>query len=217
MSILQELWALKEAENLNFDVEKEKDKQKNQPPKPGEKKPEGETDAEANGQEGGQDNEHDKDGKDTLVQMFADADEKDELKVYVNQATYQVKQALEDEEVKINWPGQSATTKRATAEEYIVRNPEQLQKMKVIEKDELEKDYEQVNPNEKPDAEGYVIYRSKKEVLAFQYNEKELLQINVGGHQIKISPEDYIGHPISNPKKLLIISKADFEKKYRLS
>jgi hypothetical protein len=214
MSLLQELLTIKEAENLNFDVDKEKDKQEN---KPDEEKDQ-ENDAEENGQDGSnKPSQHEKDGKEQIVELFAKADEADELKVYVNQATYQIKQAQQDEEVKINWPGQQATTKKANAEEYIVRMPEQLQKLKVIEEDELEEKYEQVNPNEKPDAEGFVVYRSKQEVLAFQYTEKELLKINVGGHQIKISPEDYVGHPVSNPKKLLVISKADFEKKYRLS
>jgi len=214
MSLLQELLTIKEAENLNFDVDKEKDKQEN---KPDEEKDQ-ENDAEENGQDGSnKPSQHEKDGKEQIVELFAKADEADELKVYVNQATYQIKQAQQDEEVKINWPGQQATTKKANAEEYIVRMPEQLQKLKVIEEDELEEKYEQVNPNEKPDAEGFVVYRSKQEVLAFQYTEKELLEINVGGHQIKISPEDYVGHPVSNPKKLLVISKADFEKKYRLS
>ena len=161
--------------------------------------------------------QHDENAKEKLAKLFSDAEEANELKVYVRQDVFDIRQAQPEEEIHINWPGQVSKAVHAEEGQYVVRKGEEVNKMKLIDKEDFEDKYELVNSTEKPDAEGFASYRLKHEVVAFQYHEKELLDLNVSGHFIKIKPEDYLGHPIDDAKKLITMSKSDFEAKYRLS
>lgn len=161
--------------------------------------------------------QHIQNSKEMLTKLFKDADDANTLMVYVPQTAYEIRQAKEGEQIHISWPGETSKVTNAEPDQYVVRNPEQVSKIKLIDKEEFEEKYEQMNPQDHPDAEGFMSYRTKDEILAFQYTEKETLSINVSGHTIKIEPEDYVGHPASNAKQLIVMSKTDFEKKYRLS
>jgi hypothetical protein len=160
---------------------------------------------------------HKEDSKEVLTRLFNDADEANELASYQRQDTVDIRPAVDGEQVHISWPGEVAKVVTCKEGQMVVRKTEDIKKMKVIEEDELDEKYELINANEKPDAENYTNYRIQGEVLAFQYHEKETLDLNVSGHFIKIKPEEYIGHPVDNPKKLIVMSKVDFEKKYRLN
>jgi hypothetical protein len=160
--------------------------------------------------------EHQND-KEKLTQMFNDADESDNLKVYVSQETFLIKVAKDGEEVHVHFPGESSGTVHAKEGEYIVRSADDVKRIKLIDEDEFNDDYVLINAEETPDAEGFNTYRSDDEIVAFQYVEKELLDFNIAGHFIKIAPESYVGHDIKDAKKLIVMSKVKFEKKYRLS
>jgi hypothetical protein len=155
--------------------------------------------------------------KEKLTQLFSDADEADNLKVYVRQDAFQIRPAKVGEEIHVNFPGEPGKVSNAEEEQYVVRMSEHVNKIKLIDKEEFEEKYEIINPNDKPDAEGFQDYRLKDEIIAFQYVENEPLKFNISGHTIHINPEDYIAHPLSDAKKLIVKSKVDFEKKYRLS
>jgi hypothetical protein len=161
--------------------------------------------------------QHDENAKEKLAKLFSAADEANELKVYKRQDVFDIRQVQDGEQVHTNYPGEVTKTSHAKEGQYVVRKSEEVNKMKLIDSEDFDEKYELVNPNEKPDAEGFASYRLKSEVVAFQYHEKDLLDLNVSGHFIKIKPEDYIGHPLDNAKKLIVMSKADFEAKFRLS
>lgn len=160
---------------------------------------------------------HNQNSKEILTKLFATADEANTLAVYIRNDAFDIRQAKPDEELHISWPGEMSKTIHAEEGQYVVKKPEQSNKQKLIDSKDFEEKYELVNPSEKPDAEGFASYRLKDEILAFQYNENETLDINVSGHTIKIEPEDYVGHKANDAKKLIVMSKTDFEKKYRLS
>jgi hypothetical protein len=146
--------------------------------------------------------------KEVLTKLFNEADEADQLKVYVAQETFEIKLAKPEEEIHVNFPGEPAGTKHAKDGEYILRSSEDVKRIKIIDQDEFET-YELLSPEEKPDAEGFNTYRTDDEVVAFQYTEKELLSLNISGHFIKIQPDSYVGHPLNDPKKLIVKSKTD--------
>lgn len=161
--------------------------------------------------------QHAQNSRDTLTNLFKAHDDDNTLAVYVRNDSFQIRQAQPEEQIRVSWPGENTSMVHAEEGQYVVRNPDQTAKMKLIDANDLKEKYEMIDTNAKPDAEGFISYRLKGEVLAFQYVEKETLDINVSGHTIKIEPEDYIGHPSDNSKKLIIMSKTDFEAKYRLS
>ena len=212
MSLLQELLALRELapEQPNKNELDNKQTVGHPGAKPGE---------EDNGpeQKDNQPPQHEQNAKEQLSKLFADADEANELMVYKRQDTYDIRQAKPEEQIHISWPGEITKTATAEPDQYVVRKPQEVGKMKLIDKEDFEDKYELVNPNEKPDAEGFASYTLTGEILAFQYHEKESLKLNISGHSIQIDPESYVGHPSDNAKKLIVMSKADFEKKYRLT
>jgi hypothetical protein len=160
---------------------------------------------------------HSENDKQTLINLFADADKNNLLKAYTNKQTYQIKQAQEHEEVHINFPGEVTKKTNAKAGQYILRMPESINKIKLLSSEDFENNYELVSANEKPDAEGFLDYIEKGEILAFMYPENEPLDLTISGHFIKVTPNDYIGYDVTNPKLLIVLPKVKFEQQYKLS
>jgi hypothetical protein len=150
-----------------------------------------------------------------LVKMFKDAKDSGALKNYVLSETYDVRPLKIDEEVKVKFPGFTSKTEKAQEGESLLRVHDKPNLQRIIDEEELEDSYAPIRPNEKPDAEGFTLYRSVKTLQAFQYTEDQPLvfQGNVGG-SLHVKMNDYIARDVANPKRVLVFPGPKFEDKY---
>lgn len=162
--------------------------------------------------------ENSEEDKDKLKKLFSDADENKKLNTFVKKQVYQVKIAEKGEQVHINFPGE--ISKNTTVEDeksYIVRFSDNVNKITVIDEDELLEKYELMNSNAKPDAEGYQDYIEKGNITAFLYDQNDTLNLSISGHRLKIQINDYIGYHSDDPETLIIMPKTKFEQEYKLA
>jgi len=156
--------------------------------------------------------------KQKLQDMFKEADSGGQLQAYVKIETLQAKDATAGEEVHVNFPGEPAHNAVAKQTDMLVRDSENPNAIKLVPKNEFENDYEPEKDDSHPDAEGFVSYRPKGQVLAFQYNEHEPLQLkDEHGHTVHVKYGDYLGYPIDDATTLIQLDKSHFEKAYRLA
>lgn len=153
-----------------------------------------------------------------LQDMFSTADEAGKLQPYIKNETIQARPASEDEEINVSWEGEPRKTIHAHSTDFVVRDSENPNSVKVLTKIELEKEYELEKNDSKPDAEGFISYRPKGQILAFQYEEHETLALkDEHGHLIHVKFGDYLGYPIDDETTLIQLDKSHFEKSYRLA
>jgi hypothetical protein len=151
-----------------------------------------------------------------LPELFKQADEAGNLKSFVSALEVQIRDAVKDEEIHVHFPGSVTGTKHAKEGEYVVRNPENINQLKIISAEEFD-DYEEVDETPNKDAEGYNTYRLSGEVQAFEYVDNEPLELkDERGHVIHIKHGDYLGYPSDDSTTLIKLSKDAFEKAYRL-
>ena len=156
--------------------------------------------------------------KQQLQDMFTAADSTGTLQPYVKNETLQARPAQPNEEVKITFPGVPSKTVTASPEhDLVVRDSNNTNAVKVEPKVEFEKEYEPEKQDSQPDAEGFMSYRPKGQILAFQYNEHEPLRLqDEHGHTIHVKYGDYLGYDSSDSTVLIQLDKSHFEKTYRL-
>lgn len=156
--------------------------------------------------------------KDHLQDMFKEADSNGSLQPYVKNETLQAKEANVGEQIHQNFPGVPAKNVVTKEGDLVVRDAENPNSIKVVPKHEFEAEYELEKSDSKPDAEGYVPYRSKGQILAFQYNEHEPLKLqDEHGHTIHVKFGDYLGYEVSDASVLIQLDKTHFEQNYRLA
>jgi len=153
-----------------------------------------------------------------LQDMFSKADEDGTLQPYVKNEAIDARPATEDEEVNATWKGEVHKTVHAKLGDYVVRDSENPNSMKIMPKREFETQYEPEKTDSKQDAEGYVSYRPIGQILAFQYNEHEPLALkDDNGHTVHVKFGDYLGYPIDDETTLIQLDKTHFEQSYRLA
>lgn len=207
MSILQELLELRQRSLLE-------DEQT--PPQPSGDEQD-KTPAEAENDKPASDDDEHKSMKDHLQDMFKEADSNGSLQPYVKNETLQAKEANVGEQIHQNFPGVPAKNVVTKEGDLVVRDAENPNSIKVMPKHEFEAEYELEKTDSKPDAEGYIPYRSKGQILAFQYNEHEPLRLqDEHGHTIHVKFGDYLGYEVSDATVLIQLDKTHFEKTYRL-
>lgn len=193
MNLLQELLNLTEEEEQKVDAETDK-------------KPEPKTGNESD------------DMKQQLQDMFEKADTDGNLQPYVKTEIIQARPAKPDEEIHITFP--HTPNKKAIAKkgDMVLRLADNPNAMNILAKKIFDKEYEVAEDEAKPDAEGFVNYRLKGHILAFQYTEHEPLTLkDEKGHTIHVKYGDYLGYPIDDSTTLIQLDKAHFEKYYRLA
>ena len=156
--------------------------------------------------------------EDQLKELFSKADSDGSLQPYQQSQTIQVRPANPNEEIHIKFPGELTKSVTAKKGEFVIRDPEDPSLMKVMSKLELDRDFEPEGQTQQPDAEGYVTYNPKGEVMAFQYQENEPLKLkDDNGRRITIKHGDYLGYPAIDASELIRMDQQHFEKKYQLA
>lgn len=208
MSILQELLELRQRSLLEDD----------QTPSPSQSsEDQDKTSEDTKNDKPAPDDEH-KSMKEKLQDMFKEADSNGSLQPYVKNETLQAKEANVGEQIHQNFPGVPAKNVVTKEGDLVVRDAENPNSIKVVPKHEFEAEYELEKTDSKPDAEGYIPYRSKGQILAFQYNEHEPLRLqDEHGHTIHVKFGDYLGYPIDDATTLVQLDKTHFEQNYRLA
>jgi len=156
--------------------------------------------------------------KEHLQDMFKEADGNGSLQPYVKNETLQAKDANVGEQIHQNFPGVPPKNIVTKEGDLVVRDAENPNSIKVVPKHEFEAEYELEKSDSKPDAEGYLPYRAKGQILAFQYNEHEPLTLqDEHGHRVHLKYGDYLGYPLDDATTLIQLDKTHFEKSYRLA
>jgi hypothetical protein len=211
---LNEIVKLTEADDeatddLSFNLDEPKKEKPEQPAKKPEKgkapSPEGANDEE---------HKHPDDFKTQLLDLFKNAS----LQPYEKADVVQVRPATEGEEIQVDFPGEFKKAKVAAKGDYVVRDLQDPTKMKVVSKQELEREYTSDQAETQPDAEGFIKYIPQGQVIAFQYAEPEQLKLkDDNGRKITIQYGDYLGYSADDASELIRLDKGHFEKAYRLA
>lgn len=156
--------------------------------------------------------------KQKLQDMFKEAESSGQLQAYIKIETLQAKDATEGEEIHVNFPGEPSHNATAKHGDLVVRDSENPNAVKIVPKAEFDQEYEPEKDNSEADAEGFISYRPKGQVLAFEYNDHEPLQLkDEHGKVIHVKYGDYLGYPIDDASTLVQMDKSHFEKAYRLA
>jgi hypothetical protein len=147
-----------------------------------------------------------------LVRMFMDAEENGKLNIFVPDEEFEVRPAQIHEKFKIN-----GKTRVAKPNHFMVRRKGSTEPMDLISKTELQDKYTPIRSNQHPDAEGFITYKSQKEVEAFKYTDSEPKAFTVGGHTVKINKNDYVARYVDQRRVVFVSNNSDFENSYILS
>lgn len=205
---------VKEAEEaedeLNFKLDDEADKQAEKPEAdPNAKKPEEGSD---------EDHKHPNDFKDKLLELFSKAKSDGTLAAYDRAEMVQIRSAQDGEQIEVKYPGEAEQMRVAKQGEFVLRDQEDPTQQKVLTKQELDAEFEPDTAEVEPDAEGFVKYFPKGQLIAFEYNEQVPLKLKDDkGVNLIVQHGDYLGYPSDDSKMLIRLDKAHFEKKYRLA
>lgn len=204
---------VKEAEEaedeLNFKLDDEADKKANEPEANSSTEKPTEDDTE---------HKHPNDFKDKIVELFSKAKSDGTLVAYDRAETVQIRSAQDGEQIEVNYPGEVPKTRVAKKGEFVLRNEENPTQLKILSKQELDSEFEPDTAEVEPDAEGFVKYIPKGQLIAFEYNEQVPLKLKDDkGLQFIVQHGDYLGYPSNDSRMLIRLDKAHFEKRYRLA
>jgi hypothetical protein len=156
--------------------------------------------------------------KKKLQELFKKADGDGSLQPYIKDEIIQVKSADINEPVHVTFPGEPNRTINPREGDFVLRTEEDPNKLMVINQKDLDAKYEVQDVNAEPDGEGYLNYRPKGQVLAFEYTEHEPLELKDSrGKLFHVKYGDYLGYPIDDSTTLIQMDKNHFEKRYRLA
>lgn len=213
---LNELVKLIEADDettddLSFNLDEPKKEKPEQPAKKSEK---GKAKAPSTTGTNDEEHKHPDDFKTQLLDLFKNA----KLQPYEKADAVQVRPASEGEEIQVDFPGEFKKTKIAAKGDYVVRDLQDPTKMKIVTKQELEREYTSDQAETQPDAEGFIKYIPQGQVIAFQYADHEPLKLkDDNGRKITIQYGDYLGYMSDDSTEMVRLDKGHFEKAYRLA
>lgn len=158
------------------------------------------------------------DMKKQLQDMFTTADGAGNLQPYVKDELIDAKAATAGDKIHVNFPNEPVKDVIAKNDDMIIRMTDNTNAVKVMSKRDFENEYEPDKSNSQADAEGFITYRPKGQILAFQYSEHEPLTLqDEQGHTIHVKFGDYLGYPLDDSSTLIQLDKSHFEDKYRLA
>lgn len=97
-------------------------------------------------------------------------DENEEnIQTYVKKQLFDIKKAEPGEKVTVSIQGKPKTTKTATEGDYIIRNHDDIEQVDLIDGEDFQGTYHQIQPSDEPNAEGFITYREIGEYEAFPY------------------------------------------------
>lgn len=144
-----------------------------------------------------------------LVKLFLNAEDEQKLKTYRTSTVYEARPGVTHEKVTIN--GKVRVVKPG---QVVVRVEGDSDIHELISKEGLAENYAPVRPHQKPDAEGFIKYISKRDVEAFQYEDDKPKHLAVGGKTLKFRKGDYLARYSDNQKMVFVMDPSDFEAEY---
>lgn len=208
---------IKEDDDLSFNLDDDSLKDKSKEEKP-EEKPEDDKSEKNQKDSPDEEHKHPDTFKDKLLELFQKAKENNSLQAYEKAETVQIRPSNDKEQIQVKYPGSITGPKTTKPGDFVLRSEDDPTLMKIVSKQELEKGYEIENSEAEPDAEGFVKYIPKGQIIAFQYSENEPIKLkNEQGIKITIQYGDYLGYPADDASELIRLDKNHFEKQYRLA
>lgn len=142
-------------------------------------------------------------------------DEKtDQLKTAKPREVFEVRPALPGEKVEQAWVGQPSKTVKAERNQLVMRSKADAEKIRIIDKDELDDGYELTKSGRNPDAEGYQLFREKGEFEYFKHAGPPIaFKDNFGEEHIAFNG-DYVLRPTGFKDDAFVVKASEFSKKY---
>ena len=99
-----------------------------------------------------------------LFDEFADS-----ISSYTKKQLYDIRKAENKEKVHITMKNQKQSIKIAKEGDYVIRLHDDIEQVDLIDGEDLQGTYEQIQPGAKEDAEGFLTYREIGEYEALKY------------------------------------------------
>jgi hypothetical protein len=139
----------------------------------------------------------------------------DNLVEYMKKQLFDIRKAEKGEHVHITIKGKPRTTKTANEGDYVLRLHDDIEQVDLIDGEDIQGTYEQIQPGAKEDAEGYITYREIGEYEAFKYAGEQTYIYTDWNTKQKLSAGDYLVRDADDPNASgFVVPAAEFDKHF---
>lgn len=139
----------------------------------------------------------------------------DVLVQYTKKQLFDIRKAEKGEHVQITIKGKQRVTKTAREGDYVLRLHDDIEQVDLIDGEDLQGTYEQIQADAKEDAEGYITYREIGEYEAFKYAGEQSYIYTDWSTKQRVSAGDYVVRDADDPNSSgFVVPAAEFDKHF---
>lgn len=134
----------------------------------------------------------------------------DKMKTYSRAELFDAKELTGEEEFKSK--GRVIPVKKG---QYLLRNHDDVKKIKIVPSKIFSSDYETVRPNARPDAEGFLLVRPSGAVQAFEYTEEPIEIENSEKEKVTVKRGYFVVRYEDDEEGGWLVPKNEFKNTYK--
>ena len=134
---------------------------------------------------------------------------------YTKKQLYDIRKAEKGEKVHVTMKNQKQSIKTAAEGDYVIRLHDDIEQIDLIEGEDLQGTYEQIQPGAKEDAEGFLTYREIGEYEAFKYTGEDTYIFTDWNTKQRLKAGDYLVREADDARSSgFVVPAADFDKHF---
>lgn len=139
----------------------------------------------------------------------------DQMTDYVKKQIFDIRPAETGEKIKVNFRGETSTTKIARTADYVIRLHDEIEQINMIDEKTMKNSYTPISENEEADAEGFKKYRESGEYEGFQYSGENTYIFTDWNTKQRLKNGDYVLRSLSkNNSSGFVVQAADLEEHF---
>lgn len=143
-------------------------------------------------------------------------DENEEvLGLYVKRQLFDIRKAEAGEKVHVTEKGKQRIVKTATEGDYVLRAHDEIEQMNLIDGEDFQGTYKQIQPNDQPNAEGFITYREIGDYEAFSYSGEDCYIYTDWNTKQRLKAGDYLVRDADDKTSSgFVVPAAEFDKHF---
>lgn len=134
---------------------------------------------------------------------------------YVKRQLYDLRPAEAGEKVQVSVAGKQKSTVTAKEGDYVLRPHDDLEQSDLIDGEDFQGTYQQIQPNDQPNAEGFITYREIGEYEAFSYSGEDVYIFTDWNTKQKLKAGDYLVRDADDKGASgFVVPAAEFDKHF---
>ena len=139
----------------------------------------------------------------------------DNIGQYVKRQLFDIRKAEPGEKVKVTEKGKEPKLRVATEGDYVLRLHDDMEQVNLIDGEDFQGTYKQIQPNDQPNAEGYITYREIGDYEAFAYAGEDTYIYTDWNTKQRIKTGDYLVRDADDKNSSgFVVPAAEFDKHF---